>query len=177
MLASWIDSLSPNIKNWFDLVGACVKRVSRFLDSYALRIGLGFPTMAAWLFFIGLSAKKGLFINELPLLNLRLFGISFLDYALVSCSIIIFVVLTTPKLHARPYLVGTSKFIFILPLSIIGVQYLRQNLAENTYLPFWLKVLCLSLALGLAFVGTKIQLSHFKRYARKGMVLFKKRSN
>jgi hypothetical protein len=177
MLASWIDCLSPSIKHWHDLVGACIKRVSRLLDSHALRIGLGFPTMAAWLFFIGLSAKKGLFINELPLLHLRLFGIRFLDYALVICSIIIFFVLTMPKTHARPYLVRTSKFIFILPLSIIGVQYLRQNLAENTYLPFSLKVLFLSLALGLAFVGTNIQLSHVTRYARKGMALFKKRSN
>jgi hypothetical protein len=177
MLASFIDSFSPKTENWFNLIRAYANQVGRFLDSHALRIGLGFPTMAGWLFFIESSAKKGLFVNELPLIHTHLFGIRFMDLALVTCSIIIFLVLTLPRLHTKPYVAGISKFIFIFPLLIIGVQYLRQNVAENTYLPFWLKVSFLCLAVSLAFVGTKIKLSHVERYARNGRALFSKDSN
>jgi hypothetical protein len=177
MLAVCIDSLSNKIEIWSKQCRIYINRASQFVKLHELRIGLGFPAIAAWLFFIGLASKKGLFINELPFLHIQLFGIRFLDYALVSCSVMIFLTFITPKLRAMPYLIALTKIMFIFPLLIIGIQYLRQSLGDGSYFSPGLKALSLCLALCLAVLSTKIELSNIGKRIFARISLFNKKSH
>jgi hypothetical protein len=126
-------------------------------------------------FFIGLATGKGFFINELPLIHTRLLGVRFLDYVLVSFSTIVFLAFTVPKLRTVPYLTDAAKTIFVFPLLIIGIQYLRHILGGSAYLSTWFKVLALCVALGLVWLSTKIKLDTIEDRARMSIAALKKR--
>ncbi len=175
MLAACIDLATARIDLVLNRVGAYATRAIRFFDAHALRIGLGFPIIAAWLFFIGLATNKGFFINELPLIHTRLLGVRFLDYVLVSFSAIVLLAFTVPKLRTVPHLTDAAKIIFVFPLLIIGIQYLRHLVGESTYFPLWIKVLSLCVALGLAWLSTKIKLDTIEDRARMSIAALKKR--
>lgn len=159
ILATWINSLAIKFEDILRDCNVHAQRAVKLFSSQMMYVGVGFPITTAWLFFIGSSATKGLFINELSLLHIRILNIRLLDYGLVSCGIFIFFAMAVPKLRSSSLSTTLAKFIFFSPLFIISIQYLRQFAEATIQMSVELKIGLVIISLGLAGLSAQINFS------------------
>lgn len=158
MMATFIEKIYPSLEVSANYLTPYLSNTTQAFRSQKLYFGIGFPMVAAWLFFISNAADKGFFINELPLIRLRILGICILDYALVAASLLILFTVVVPRLRSNSLTVFATKFIFLMPVIIIGSQHARQLLIPNAPLAIWTKVAILATAIVLATLISKIKL-------------------
>ncbi len=163
MMATFIETIYPLLVARANYLTPYLSNATQTLTSQKLYIGLGFPTSAVWLFFVSNAADKGLFINELPLVHLRVLDTRLLDYALVAASLLILITAVVPRLRANSLTVFATKIIFWTPVMIIGSQYLRQLLYPNVSFAIWTKVAILTTAMIVVALISKIELSNVVR--------------
>ena len=157
MIAACIDAADPWLNLQIKKCTTYLANASQVFQAQALYFGIGFPILAAWLFFIGRAANKGLFINGIQFVHIRVFDMRLLDYALVISSLVILSTMIVPRLRSSVRVVVLAKLLFLAPLVIIGAQFIRQVLAPNLELALWLKVTVSIGAFGCAAVGASIK--------------------
>jgi hypothetical protein len=158
MLVTWIDAVYPWIESNVTKVRSFRSDITQLYNSRTIRFAVGSSILVIWFIFISHAIEKGYFLNEPQFLHKRVLDIRLIEYGLLICSIVILLIILKPSIVSAGWNKTISKFIFLTPLSIIGIQFLRQIFIPGIEGSLSLKIVLLVIALGFSALVSQIKL-------------------
>jgi len=158
ILREFVNAVYPALCKIILGIKLSAERLLAKLKYKNIYLSCGLIITTFWCFGVDRAKSKGLLVNELPLLLNTMWGFSYYNIGLFVAGSLIFATIATPAFRQNTVILNCSKVIFILPILIIILQYLRNLFIPNQIFTLWIKLLVVILLLFLALGFIKIKI-------------------
>ena len=160
LLSLFIEKTYPKLQVLAAQYQDTIRRAQKQIQAQILYIALGFPLVSFWLYLIKVSKKKGLLLNDPAILKLLGLTDSLIQALLLSTALVIFTIMSLPAARTHSLISNITKIIFVLPLSLICIQYVRHMIAPNESLSLTMKILCSFVLIAIPLLIVRLNITH-----------------
>jgi len=164
VLKEFVNAIYPTVQR------ACISNklfIERFLDKVNYKnfyLSCGLIITFVWFLVVDRAKSRGLLVNELPLLLKTLWGVSYYYIGVCVASSLIFFTVALPGFRQNSFIFNCIKVIFIFPLSLIFLQYLRTAFFPAQVFTLWVKLTLVFLLLLIALAFLKLNILKLLNY-------------
>ena len=151
-----VDAMYPTCHKIYWLNHTKIKALTSSYQITTRLVLTGLVIAMAWCLVLYRAKGKGLFINHSSLMTGILGEFKVFDLALISVGALLFFVIMLSSWYKNKNIFILSKFVFIVPLAFIAIQFSRQQLAPNQPLTIAALVASGLFVAGISFVFVKI---------------------
>ena len=155
ILKEFVNAIFPTLVDIYKKNKLWVESSFNKYNYKELYLACGLIISFVWFLIVDRAKSKGLLINELPILFNTFLGASYYYFGLYIASIAIFITITFPVLRRKVFILQGMKIIFMMPLSLILLQYLRIIFYPDLIFSFEKKILIVFLLLLSALIFLK----------------------